>query len=185
MSYEKLMKVLETDSEEGIIELAVERIKELEAEDAEKKKRVDELDKQIAKRKEMIALMEEQKELKQELAKRKADIAKLNKEQEALQEKLQSTQMHVPKLFQVDSPDSEIGKLKLARANIYRREKGLPDDNHPRFLNNHQRVMNDSTHSMHRPRLINDGLDPVIDELKRQRMQLYEERNVIRLGKKL
>ena len=166
MEYEKLMKVLETDSEEGIIDLTVERIKELGAENAEKQKVIDELGKKLDCLNERKRLLEERVELKK-------TIAELDEKETALKETLACSTPYQKKLFYTDSVDSEVGKLKLARHNMFRRAHGLPDDNDPRILNiRNSAVLNDVPR---KTLLCNDGSDPIIDELKRKRMQLYED----------
>lgn len=166
MNYEKLMNVLETDSEEGITELAAERIKELGSENAEKQKVIDELEKKLD-------CLNERKRLLEERAELKKTIAELDEKEAALKETLSGSTPYQKKLFYADSPDSEIGKLKFALHNMYRRGHGLPDDNDPRILNiRNSAVLNDVPR---KTLLYNDGADPIIDELKRKRMRLYED----------
>ncbi len=175
MNYEKLMAVLETDSEDGLMELAAERIKELNSENAGKQKVIDGLETKLAVEEEKKRLLEEQRELKKEIAQRKAESAELGEKEAALRQELQGLQVHRQKLVQADSPDSEIGKLKLARMNIYQLAHNLTEDNNPRFIAgiNRNPILVDTITP--RKRLCNDGMDPVIDELKQKRMRLYED----------
>jgi exonuclease VII large subunit len=164
MEYEKLMKVLETDSEEGIIDLTVERIKELGTENAEKQKVIDEQQKKLDALNERARLLEEQAELKK-------TIAELDEKEAALKEALSHSVPHQRKLYYVDSQDSELGRLKLARHNMYQRGHGIPDDKDPRILNNrNSTVLNDAP----RRKLLHDDSDDEIEELKKKRMQIYE-----------
>ena len=175
MNSERLMAVLETDSEDGLMELAAERIKELGSESAEKQKIIDGLERKLAVENERKRLLKEQQGLKKEIARRKAESAELGEKEVSLRQELQGLQVRKRKLVQADSPDSEIGKLKLARMNIYQREHGLTENNDPRFISgiNRRPVVVDTITP--RKRLCNDGLDPVIDELKRKRMRIYED----------
>ena len=165
MEYEKLMKVLETDSEEGIIDLTVERIKELGSENAEKQKVIDEQQKKLDALNERNKLLEERAELKK-------TITDLDEKEAALRETLSHSVPRQRKLFYIDSSDSEIGKLKLARHNMYQRGHGLPDDKDPRILNNRSStVLNDAP----RRKLLHNDSDDLIEELKQKRMHIYED----------
>ncbi len=165
MNYEKLMNVLETDSEEGIIELAAERIKELGSENTEKQKVIDELGKKLDCLNERNKLLEERVELKKTLA-------ELNEKEAALQETRSDSRPYQKKLFYVDSQDSELGKLRLARHNMYQRRHGIPDDNDPRILNiQSSTVLNDAP----RKKLLGNNSENEIEELKQKRMQIYED----------
>lgn len=172
MNCDRLMAVLETDSEDGLMELAAERIRELGSETVEKQKVIDKLEKDLAYAKEKQRLLDEKEELKKKIEEQKAKNAELDKEEKRLQGILQDSMWHERKLFQMDSSDSEIGKLKLARMNLYQRAHGLTEDNNPRLLGNRPVVVDTITP---RKRLCNDGLDPLVDELKAKRMRIFED----------
>lgn len=165
MEYEKLMTVLNTDSEDGLMELAAERIKELGSENSGKQKVIDKLEKNLAYAKEKQKLLEEKQELKKQIAQEKAKCTELDKKEAALRQTLQGLQSHKRKILQADSSDSEIGKLKLARMNIYQSAHGLTEDNNPKLLGGRSVVVDSNPW---RKRLCSDGADEVIDRLKRK-----------------
>lgn len=172
MNCDRLMAVLETDSEDGLMELAAERIKELGSQNAEKQKVIDKLDKSLAYAREKQKFLEEKQELKRQIAQEKAKCADLDKKEASLRQTLQCLQNPKRNLLQIDSPSSEIAKLKLAHMNTYERAHGLTEDNNPGLLGLRP-VVGDS--APRRKLLCNDGIDPLIDELKAKRMRIFED----------
>jgi len=156
--FDKLERVLDADSSEDVVNLAIERIQELTSENAEKQKVIDEL---------------ETKRLLRENETLRKSIAELDKEEARLQEILLNSTRHEKKLFA--DADSEIDKLKIARMNTFRKAHDLPEDNSAPVLTkmNKHSVVSDST--PYRKALCYDGLDSEVDALKAKRMNVFED----------
>lgn len=147
--FEKLQKVLETDSPDGVVDLAVTRIQELKADSEAKQKKTDELEKaakdssakidaleaELKKKSATIAgdakaLLDENEKLKAENEKLKVDsqgktdaVKKLNDDVEGLKTKTDAIgKKQVKKLW--NDSDNEIDELKAKRLNMYADSRG-------------------------------------------------------------
>lgn len=195
--HEELEKVLkETDrwvdagkrtdaSDAHIYQQTADRIHDLNEVNAEQDAKLAELEIKLEKlrrvdSKEELARKNEM--LRKSIAGHKADLAELDKKERELREKLGDTRSR--KLYQIDSPELEIAKLKVARGNIYERAHGLEDKSSiSEGRTKGHSVVTDSLKNSGRnrsarisgKRLCNDGMDPEVDALKQKRQNIYED----------
>ncbi|MFH1391025.1 MAG: hypothetical protein ABIH20_01805 [Candidatus Diapherotrites archaeon] len=173
-------------SDANVYEQAAQRIKDLNEVEAEQEQRLTELEIKLEKKSRVDSkeqLLREKKMLRKSIAGHKADLAELDKKEYELRETL-AGDSRSRKLFQIDSADSEIGKLKAARMNVYERAHGLEDKGpiSEGRMKGHS-VVSDSLRNSGRNRstrisgkmLCNDGLDPEVDALKQKRQNIYED----------